>query len=180
VQTVAGQPITITVESPGATSTSSTAAAGSPGGSSLSGGAIAGIVIGSFAGLGILVALSFRFCFHTRRRSSDMTEIPDSTLQNTLLDGPRQSKGSQMTAMGNIFDDPGTSQGGRLGSDFLTVPAFTDSRMKKDAALYPNGSRHSTLSLQDNQDYSRPVLRVSHFSFLLFPPWWDYQACPDA
>lgn len=41
---------------------------------------------------------------------------------------------------------------------------FTDRRMKTNTVLYPNGARDSSISLQDNEDYSRPVLRVSSTS----------------
>lgn len=41
------------------------------------------------------------------------------------------------------------------------MPTFTDNRMKPGTMIYPNGNRDSSVSLQDNEDYSRPVLRVS-------------------
>jgi len=131
----------------------------SPGGSSLSGGSIAGIVIGSLAGAGVLVGLLVGLCIYVRRRRSGASQIPDSrydpSLQNTLLDGARQSKGSQMSTL-RLFDDPGPSQNGKSPTDL----AFTDTRMKKD--VYSNGGRQSTVSLQDNQDYTRPVLRLTN------------------
>ncbi|KAL2002458.1 hypothetical protein VTN02DRAFT_6725 [Thermoascus thermophilus] len=159
VQTVAGQPVTITVKNPGATA-SSTPPPTSHHGSSLSGGAIAGIVIGALAGAGILLGLLFWFCFVRRRYANP--DAPD--LHNhTLLDGRRHSKGSQMSLMRNLYDH-GSSPGGPGSSSPIDhpVPAFTDSRMKKDAVLYPNGNHHSTISLQDNQDYSRPILRLTN------------------
>jgi cell wall integrity and stress response component len=39
------------------------------------------------------------------------------------------------------------------------MPTFTDNRLKTDTVL----RRDSDVSLQDNEDYSRPVLRVSIF-----------------
>lgn len=161
VQTVAGQPVTITIQNP-PVNTSTSSVGHSPGGSSLSGGSIAGIVIGSLAGAGVLVGLLVGLCIYVRRRRSGVSQIPDSrydpSLQNTLLDGPRQSKGSQMSTL-RLFDDPGPSQGPSQNGKSPIDLTFTDTRMKKD--VYPNGSRQSTVSIQDNQDYSRPVLRVS-------------------
>lgn len=51
---------------------------------------------------------------------------------------------------------------------------FTDRRMKTNTVLYPNGPRDSSVSLQDNEDYSRPVLRVSWT--LHFRSWPDVLA----
>ena len=45
------------------------------------------------------------------------------------------------------------------------MPTFIDNRMKTDTILYPNGHRNSSLSLQDHEDYSRP-LRVSYLKLL--------------
>ncbi|KMQ41466.1 Carbohydrate-binding WSC, subgroup [Trichophyton rubrum] len=52
--------------------------------------------------------------------------------------------------------------GSRGSTARLSIPAFTDHRMKKDALVYSHGGRHSNVSLQDNQDYSRPVLRLTN------------------
>ncbi|OXV09301.1 hypothetical protein Egran_02934 [Elaphomyces granulatus] len=162
VQTVSGQPVTVTIQNPTPTNTSASSVGHSPSGSSLSRGSIAGIVIGSLAGAGVLVGLLIGLCIYVRRRRSGASGIPDSrydpSLQNTLLDGARQSKGSQMSTLRNIFDDPGPSQTGKSPTDLT----FTDTRMKKDGALYPNGSRQSAVSIQDNQDYNRPVLRLTN------------------
>lgn len=46
----------------------------------------------------------------------------------------------------------------------MRMPTFTDNRLKTDTILFPNGRRDSSVSLQDNEDYSRPVLRVRLFS----------------
>lgn len=139
--------MTVTVQNPSSTGTAS-ADSTSHRHSSLSGGAIAGVVIGSLAGAGILLALLFWFCY-ARRRPGSSAGSYDASIQGTLLDGRRHSKGSQMSMMRNIPSSPGGPT------------AFTDSRMNKEATLYPNGARLSNISLQDNQDYSRPVLRVS-------------------
>lgn len=66
--------------------------------------------------------------------------------------------------MGGLF--PRSNGEGAAGG---SIPArsgttFTDRRMKTSTVLYPNGARDSSVSLQDNEDYSRPVLRVSSIS----------------
>ncbi|OOF94743.1 hypothetical protein ASPCADRAFT_208419, partial [Aspergillus carbonarius ITEM 5010] len=48
------------------------------------------------------------------------------------------------------------------GSAASRMPTFTDNRMKTDTVLYQNGRRDSDVSLQDNEDYSRPVLRLTN------------------
>lgn len=149
MQTVAGQPVTVTIQNP-----ESTMAAGQEGthkstsSSALSGGAIAGVVVGSLAGAGVLLGFLFWFCY-ARRRSAASDGSYDPSIQGNLLDGRRHSKTSQMSIMRNIPSSP------------TGAATFTDNRMNKEATLYPNGHRLSNVSLQDNQDYSRPVLRVS-------------------
>ncbi|KAJ9218058.1 hypothetical protein DTO166G4_449 [Paecilomyces variotii] len=150
VQTVAGQPVTVTVQNP-----ESTMAAGEEGthkstsSSALSGGAIAGVVVGSLAGAGVLLGFLFWFCY-ARRRSAASDGSYDPSIQGNLLDGRRHSKTSQMSIMRNIPSSP------------TGAATFTDNRMNKEATLYPNGHRLSNVSLQDNQDYSRPVLRLTN------------------
>jgi cell wall integrity and stress response component len=167
VQTIAGLPVTVTVSNPTAATTTGVAVSDSNKG--LSGGAIAGIVIGSLLGVGLLVAAALWFCcFGRRRQEPEKSPSPESrydpSIQNTLIENRRQSKGSQMSLMRN-FLGPATEQEKAPVSptDYLNPnngSAFIDNRMKKDAVLYPHGSRHSTVSLRDNEDYSRPVLRV--------------------
>ncbi|PGH36614.1 hypothetical protein GX50_00473 [[Emmonsia] crescens] len=128
------------------------------GDSSISGGAIAGIVIGTLLAVGLIIsAVLWLFCIR-RRREKDMKDdmhdydrpVPSPSFQSTIQSpGMTYQRGPTMNAA------MGTNDRNRL-----SVPGFTDSRMKKDAVIYPNGNRHSNVSLQDNQDYSRPVLRV--------------------
>ncbi|KAL1981740.1 hypothetical protein VTN96DRAFT_2297 [Rasamsonia emersonii] len=160
VQTVAGQPVTITVVNP-ASPTSTAAASSDSHGSGLSGGAIAGIVIGSLLGVGALVAFGLWLWFFGRRRDSRNVASPDSRY-DTLLDNRRQSKASQMSLMRGWFSPHSEKSSSPDHMSPAPAPTFTDSRMKQDAVLYPSGSRHSTVSLQDDQDYSRPVLRLTN------------------
>ncbi|PGH16776.1 hypothetical protein AJ80_05091 [Polytolypa hystricis UAMH7299] len=152
VQTVSGQPVTVTV-SGGATQGASTEAAS--GGKSLSGGAIAGVVIGVLLALAIIIALFFWLYWRKKRSSpKDVPEIHHSPYEPTIPSPTFEATVPQMTFNKSRPANP-------QNPNRLSVPAFTDHRMKKDAVLYPNGSRQSNISLQDHQDYSRPVLRVS-------------------
>jgi cell wall integrity and stress response component len=155
VETVAGEIKTVTVPNSKATSTSSPELAEkNSGGSSLSAGAIAGVVVGSIGGLAAILAIIF-FVFFAKRQSR--SNSPDPSVQNVLLDG-RNSKGSQMSFMKGAYSD---NHSHTLSAGSSRLPTFTDNRLKTDTVLYSGGRRDSDVSLQDNEDYSRPVLRVS-------------------
>ncbi|KAL1853706.1 Cell wall integrity and stress response component 4 [Paecilomyces lecythidis] len=149
VQTVAGQPVTVTVQNPEPTMAAGEEATHKSSTSALGSGAIAGVVVGSIAGVGVLLGFLFWFCY-ARRRSAASDGSYDPSIQGNLLDGRRHSKASQMSMMRNIPSSP------------IGAATFTDNRMNKEASLYPNGNRLSNVSLQDNQDYSRPVLRLTN------------------
>ncbi|KAF4213511.1 hypothetical protein CNMCM8980_009094 [Aspergillus fumigatiaffinis] len=160
VQTVAGIVKTITVSDtkPTATATS-TSSESQKGGSGVSGGTIAGAVVGAVGGLAAIAAIIF-FILASKRRSR--AQSPDPSVSNVLLDG-RQSKGSQMSFVKGMFSD-GHSHTLSAGSTITPqrMPTFTDNRLKTDTVLYGNGRRDSDVSLQDNEDYSRPVLRLTN------------------
>ncbi|OAX77305.1 hypothetical protein ACJ72_08399, partial [Emergomyces africanus] len=148
-------PIVTQTVPPGADKTEG---AQSKSGSSISGGAIAGIVIGTLLAVGLIIsAVLWLFCIRRRREEdvkSDMHEYdrpapPPNFLSTVQTPSMAYPRGPPMNGAMNTND-----------RNFLGVPGFTDSRMKKDAVIYPNGNRNSNVSLQDNQDYSRPVLRV--------------------
>ncbi|KAJ5223622.1 Carbohydrate-binding WSC subgroup [Penicillium chermesinum] len=142
-----GEVKTITVADPGPTSGSdgkSLSATQDDKGSSLSGGSIAGIVIGVIAGLALIGALVFLVFFY-RKRARSASPSPSQDM------GQRESRAS------SFFGG-----GGFPGGSLQRNPTFTDNRLRTDQVLYPNGPRDSSVSLQDDQDYSRPVLRVSH------------------
>ena len=122
--------------------------------SKLSGGSIAGIVIGVIAGLALVGALIFLVFFY-RKRARSTSPVPSQEMD-------RNSQGSSFVRgvfpQGHTHDLSGSSSLARKAT-------FTDNRMKTD--IYPNGRRDSSVSLQDNEDYSRPVLRVSQYPSLL-------------
>lgn len=157
VTTRAGEVVTVTVPNDEAAQTTGAVEGEKKGGSSLGGGAIAGIIIGVLAVVGSAFGLWLWFFCARRRREEDERLSPEAHLDPTvppsaLYNGNhRQNRNSQMSMMRNLHSS----------NNRLSVPAFTDNRMKKDAVIYGNGARESNVSLQDNQDYSRPVLRVS-------------------
>jgi cell wall integrity and stress response component len=170
VQTVSGQIVTITVSSGGSQPTSGGSA--KPKGSSLSPGGIAGIIIGALVALGLGVALiMWCCCIGPRRARASAKDDYDSihyepTIPPPIFQGTLQSRPPQMSvANSGPTDGPVTfprSSRHPHNPNRLSVPAFTDNRMKKDLLIYPNGSRHSNVSLQDHHDYSRPVLRLTN------------------
>ncbi|KAK4864374.1 hypothetical protein LT330_009901 [Penicillium expansum] len=158
VQTNSGgqvKTITVSGSSPtvgaGADSASATTAATS---SKMSGGSIAGIVIGVLGGLALLGALIFLVFFY-RKRARAVSPIPSQDMAED-----RTSRGSSF--MGGLF--PRRNGEGAAGGPIPTRSGttFTDRRMKTNTILYPNGARESSVSLQDNEDYSRPVLRLTN------------------
>lgn len=110
-------------------------------------------MIGVLGGLALIGALIFLIIFY-RKRARAVSPIPSQEMADD-----RTSRGSSF--MGGLF--PRNNGEGAAGGP---IPArsgttFTDRRMKTNTVLYPNGARESSVSLQDNEDYSRPVLRVS-------------------
>lgn len=118
---------------------------------------MAGVAVGSVAGFGAILALLFIYICTKRRQRAQNTD-PNSP--NFMHDG-RHSKGSQMSFVKGMFSDSHSHTLSAGSSNTARMPHFTDDRMKPDTILYPNGARDSSVSLQDNEDYSRPVLRVS-------------------
>lgn len=115
--------------------------------SGLSGGSIAGIVIGVIGGLALVGALIFLIFFYRKRAARATSPTPSQDMTD------RHSQGSSFAR--GVFPQGQDAAGSSLGRN----AAFTDNRMK-NPSLYPNGPRDSSVSLQDNEDYSRPVLRV--------------------
>lgn len=140
-----GQVRTVTVAAPVSTAGLDTSGKTTDSSSSLSGGSIAGIVIGVLGGIALVGALIFMVFFY-RKRARSVSPIPSQDMAD------RNSQGSNWGVLSGGQELSGSSSLGRKHT-------FTDNRMKAD--IYPNGPRDSSVSLQDNEDYSRPVLRVS-------------------
>ncbi|PGH04943.1 hypothetical protein GX51_03242 [Blastomyces parvus] len=130
-------------------------------GSSISGGAIAGIVVGTLLGVGLIVSAVLWLFFIRRRREQENEKI-DTNGYDRSPPPPSFHTSVNRPAMTYQRSPHVNGPTGMHDPNLLGVPGFTDSRMKNDAAIYPNGNRHSNVSLQDNQDYSRPVLRLTN------------------
>ncbi|CAG8285118.1 unnamed protein product [Penicillium salamii] len=149
-----GEVKTITVAGSGPTAGAESASADTSeaDSSKLSGGSIAGIVIGVLGGLALVGALIFLIFFY-RKRARSVSPIPSQDMTDN-----RTSRGSSF--MRGIFPQGEGAAGGSIPTRSGTT--FTDNRMKTNTVLYPNGARDSSVSLQDNEDYSRPVLRLTN------------------
>ncbi|KAJ5735919.1 ER membrane protein Wsc4 [Penicillium malachiteum] len=139
--------ITIAVSAATSGSASNKGSSTSDKSSGLSGGSIAGIVVGVIGGLALIAALVFLIFFY-RKRARSASPVPSQDMADRTSQGSSWSRG--------VF--PGGAGGSSLGRK----ATFTDNRMKTDTALYHNGRRDSSVSLQDNEDYSRPVLRLTN------------------
>ncbi|OKO99867.1 Cell wall integrity and stress response component 4 [Penicillium subrubescens] len=152
--TSAGEVKTITVSAASQTGVqdSSSANAAATGSSKLSGGSIAGIVIGVIGGLALVGALIFLVFFY-RKRARSASPIPSTADMTENRNSQASSFARGIFPQGHSHDLSGSSSLGRKHT-------FTDNRLKTD--IYPNGPRDSSVSLQDNEDYSRPVLRLTN------------------
>lgn len=152
VQTTSnGKVVTIT-EQPAPVPTTSSSSSNSGGGSSLSGGSIAGIVIGVLGGLALIAGLVFLVFFY-RRRSRAASPAPSQDMTDNRTSGGSSFMRGVFPQGGHIHDPSAQAGIGRPNQ-------FADNRLRPDAAVYSHRQDSST-SLQDNEDYSRPVLRVS-------------------
>ncbi|KAL4941595.1 hypothetical protein BDV06DRAFT_194147 [Aspergillus oleicola] len=156
IETHGNQVTTVTVEgssepTSAAESSSNTQSEDGSGGG-ISGGSIAGIVVGVVGGIALVVAAIIFFLAKRRRDNQE-------NYQGNSTDG-RQSKGSNMSYANFGDNHSHTLSNGSSGPQ--RMPTFTDNRLNTGAVLYPNGRRDSDVSLQDNEDYSRPVLRLTN------------------
>ncbi|KAJ5280404.1 Carbohydrate-binding WSC subgroup [Penicillium angulare] len=137
---------TITVAASESTSSSdaTTSSTSDKGSSGLGGGSIAGIVVGVVGGLALVGALVFLIFFY-RKRARSASPVPSGDMTDRNSQASNWSRG--------VFP-------GGTGGSMNRQNTFTDNRMRN--GVYPNGSRDSSVSLQDNEDYSRPVLRLAN------------------
>lgn len=115
-------------------------------------------------GVALIVALLVWLLLARRRSHADkLGSGYEPSVQDVLADGHRNSKGSQMSFAKGVYPELVVSGAGPSEpSAAQRQGTFTDNRLKPDVGVYPNGDRASNVSLQDNEDYSRPVLRVCH------------------
>lgn len=147
-----------------------------PGGG-LSSGAIAGIVIGVLLGVSFL-ALAFCFCWYRPRRkhqeaneviTSNPPQRESSVLSRVGLLGaaskqyaPRPLPKIRTSGFGGRDTGPNSQETiSPMSQRRNSQPMFIDNRLNPNAMTqHPNASKSSVSTLQDNQDYSRPVLTI--------------------
>ena len=143
----------------------------------LSNGAVAGATVGAIAGAALLAALIFLCCWRRKKNQqnndSEGTGAPKrnaSVLSRSgLLRGSNAEAAGptlpQITTSGLPSDGGldsaatgGSSQLGEMLNRRNSRPLFSDARLNPHALMtQPNFSRTSVSTLQDNQDYSRPL-----------------------
>ncbi|KAJ8130315.1 hypothetical protein O1611_g3313 [Lasiodiplodia mahajangana] len=124
----------------------------------LSTGATVGVVVGVLGVVAILAALAVFFCLQRRRRQREeaLTSRPHSHLS-----GSAGMMGTPTTGMASVWDGENTSTG-RRSSRLMPHDPRMDPFATNIYGRFENKSRESINTLQDNQDYSRKVLRTTN------------------
>ncbi|KZZ98163.1 hypothetical protein AAP_00424 [Ascosphaera apis ARSEF 7405] len=120
--------------------------------SGLSGGAIAGIVVGVVGVVALIIAALLTW-FFIRRRNNSIASA--DTSQANIIPSTSMSPipfNSQYGAYGPMVEP------GAVGA----AGGFMDARMRNSVDIYDGADRRSNVSLRDDQDYSRPVLRLAN------------------
>jgi cell wall integrity and stress response component len=148
---VGGVVQTVTV-SPDATATSDPALSGVENNAGLQTGAIVGIVIGVIGGLLVLAAFIWLFLMKRRKENQNAGTGYISPIPGGGSPGTMTTPTTGEISGGGIFA-AGSQSSGKRRSYLMPV----DPRLDPFRAGGPNKSRESFTSLQDNEDYSRPV-----------------------
>ncbi|KAI0098745.1 hypothetical protein GGR51DRAFT_565444 [Nemania sp. FL0031] len=124
----------------------------------LSTGATVGVVVGVLGVVAILAGLGVFFCLQRRRRQREeaLTSRPHSHLS-----GSAGMMGTPTTGMASVWDGENTSTG-RRSSRLMPHDPRMDPFATNIYGRFENKSRESINTLQDNQDYSRKVLRTTN------------------
>jgi hypothetical protein len=134
---------------------------------------MAGIAIGAAVGLAAIVGLVFWVYMRRKRRNQSTPGTPDSDQGDATKGLPRRHA-SQMSEAGLIDKNPriittglpNGSSGNSAGTSLSQSNRYsvgTDIRLNPNAIYTQAESQHSSVSLQDNRDYSRQ-LQVSSSS----------------
>ncbi|KAI0406911.1 hypothetical protein F4802DRAFT_81128 [Xylaria palmicola] len=151
--TISLETVTVTpTPAAGAASGSSTSSHG------LSAGATAGIAIGviALAAIAAAIAVFFYFQHKKRQREEELASRPHSHLS-----GSAGMMSTPTTAMASVWDGENTSTG-RRNSRLMPHDPRMDPFATNIYSRFENKSRESINTLQDNQDYSRKVLRTTN------------------
>ncbi|GAP82657.1 putative cell wall integrity and stress response component [Rosellinia necatrix] len=139
-----------------------TAAAGSGDNMSSSGGlstgATAGIAIGVIAIVAILAGIAAFFYLQRKRRQRE-EEI--ASRSDSRFSGSAGIMSTPTTTMASVWDGENTSTG-RRSSRLMPHDPRMDPFATNIYSRFDNKSRESINTLQDNQDYSRKVLRTTN------------------
>ncbi|KAI0429381.1 hypothetical protein F5Y09DRAFT_260041 [Xylaria sp. FL1042] len=124
----------------------------------LSSGATAGLVIGILALVAIIagIAIFFFYFQRKRRRQEELASRPHSHLS-----GSQGVMSTPTTTMASVWDGENTSTG-RRSSRLMPHDPRMDPFAMNIYTRFENKSRESINTLQDNQDYSRKVLRTTN------------------
>ncbi|KAI0965224.1 hypothetical protein F4678DRAFT_476785 [Xylaria arbuscula] len=158
--TVSLQTVTVTpTPAAGSTSGSDTEGSTSSGSSShgLSSGAAAGVAIGVLAVVAIIAGIAvFFYLQRKKRRQEELNSRPHSNLS-----GSQGVMSTPTTTMASVWDGENTSTG-RRSSRLMPHDPRMDPFATNIYTRFENKSRESINTLQDNQDYSRKVLRATN------------------
>jgi hypothetical protein len=124
----------------------------------LSAGAAAGIAIGVLAIVAILLGIAIFVCLKRRKRQreEELGSRPPSHLSGSM-----GMMSTPTTAMASVWDGENTSTG-RRSSRLMPHDPRMDPFATNIYTRFENKSRESINTLQDNQDYSRKVLRTTN------------------
>ncbi|KAI1422251.1 hypothetical protein F5Y12DRAFT_641174 [Xylaria sp. FL1777] len=124
----------------------------------LSSGAAAGIAIGVLALVAIVAGAAIFFYLQRKRRrqEEELTSRPHSHLSGSL-----GVMSTPTTTMASVWDGENTSTG-RRSSRLMPHDPRMDPFATNIYTRFENKSRESINTLQDNQDYSRKVLRTTN------------------
>ncbi|KAI1132494.1 hypothetical protein F5Y10DRAFT_261205 [Nemania abortiva] len=124
----------------------------------LSTGATVGIVVGVLGIVAILAGIIAFVCLQRKRhqREEALTSRPHSHLS-----GSAGMMGTPTTGMASVWDGENTSTG-RRSSRLMPHDPRMDPFATNIYGRFENKSRESINTLQDNQDYSRKVLRTTN------------------
>ncbi|KAI1298815.1 hypothetical protein F5Y03DRAFT_397955 [Xylaria venustula] len=157
--TVSLQTVTVTpTPAAGATTGSDTdSSSSSSSNHGLSSGASAGIAIGVLAVVAIVAGIvAFFYLQRKKRRQEELNSRPHSNLS-----GSQGVMSTPTTTMASVWDGENTSTG-RRSSRLMPHDPRMDPFTTNIYTRFENKSRESINTLQDNQDYSRKVLRATN------------------
>ncbi|KAI0905271.1 hypothetical protein F4823DRAFT_145678 [Ustulina deusta] len=124
----------------------------------LNSGAAAGIAIGVIALVALIIGIAVFFYLQRKRRRQEDQLI---SRPHSHLSGSQGIMSTPTTTMASVWDGENTSSG-RRSSRLMPHDPRMDPFATNIYTRFENKSRESINTLQDNQDYSRKVLRTTN------------------